>query len=346
MNRCMCLMQLFLFVFLASCGSDGGGSSGPGPVPKPPRFTDNGDGTVTDNYTTLMWLKDPKSITGVYDLKSWIIALQISDIQYKTTGAWRLPNINELMSLINYEKFNPALSVGYPFVNILTTQGSYYWTSTTNKEIPSQTWCIDMYDGTKISVLKTSSGASIMLVKQPAASSESVAKTGQNKWYDEGSYQEQKPSDCNDYTGNFYCQQQDGVKQYGKDINTGTRYIDLGYGLKDTFNSIIWLKQPVKTTYTWELASEYCMEDIAGYTDWRMPTVYELESLLDASAFNPALPAGNKFKDILNSYYWSSTPQAGVSLNAWCVNMGNGAITPLAKTASYNIWPVRDILGE
>jgi len=92
MNKFRWLMLPFLFILIASCGGGGGGSGGgPGPVPEPTRFTDNGDGTVTDNYTTLMWLKDPQSITGIDGLKSWSVALDLSYTNYQKNPS--LPGI-------------------------------------------------------------------------------------------------------------------------------------------------------------------------------------------------------------------------------------------------------------
>lgn len=157
MKRIKCLLLLSLFIFIVSCS--GGGSSGgePGPVPEPPRFTDNGDGTVTDNYTTLMWLKDPRSVTGIDGLKSWELALNLGYTNYMKNQqlAWHLPNVREMMSLMDYTKYSPALSSGYPFSNILKVRGSYYWTSTTDESLIQNAWCIDLYDGAKRSLFVT-----------------------------------------------------------------------------------------------------------------------------------------------------------------------------------------------
>ena len=184
MKKTMCLLLLFSIILFVSCGGSGESGGGPGPVPEPPRFTDNGDGTVTDNYTTLIWLKDPKNpeVTGLYGLKSWEIALNLGYTNYIKNEqlAWHLPNIREMMSLMDYTEYGPALGSGYPFLNILTVQGSYYWTSTTDESAIQKAWCIDLYDGTKKSVTKTSIGASMLLVRIPGSGTNNVIKTGQN----------------------------------------------------------------------------------------------------------------------------------------------------------------------
>ncbi|MBU0568419.1 DUF1566 domain-containing protein [bacterium] len=77
-----------------------------------PRFTDNGNGTVTDNLTGLMWTKD----ANLGGTMNWQNALT-----YMTTlnvGGyidWRLPNLKELRSLMDCSQSNPALPNPNPF---------------------------------------------------------------------------------------------------------------------------------------------------------------------------------------------------------------------------------------
>ena len=89
-----------------------------------PRFTDNGDGTVTDNSTGLRWLKDVACIgfftpgddapwTDAFNLvASFNSGLDLSCTDYVpgTFNDWRIANINELHSLVNYGFFLPAIS--------------------------------------------------------------------------------------------------------------------------------------------------------------------------------------------------------------------------------------------
>ncbi len=80
-----------------------------------PRFKDNGNGTVTDNLTRLIWLKD----ANAFGYSTWEQAL--SDANTLASGShvltdgskagdWRLPNVKELQSLIDFAYVNPALS--------------------------------------------------------------------------------------------------------------------------------------------------------------------------------------------------------------------------------------------
>lgn len=99
------------------------------------RFTDNGNGTVTDNLTGLIWLK---RVTAFWKL-AWTNALSScatlnSGEQGLTDGSqegdWRLPNVMELRSLIKAGAYAPALQSS-PFTDIQYSDTSHYWSSTT-----------------------------------------------------------------------------------------------------------------------------------------------------------------------------------------------------------------------
>ena len=114
-----------------------------------PRFTDNGDGTVTDNATGLHWLKDMTCIGFVSsglnqwtDAFNWVASfnsgmdLSCADYTPGTFNDWRIANINELHSLINYGFYLPAISnaqgdakwsEGDPFVNLPVLNGTAPW---------------------------------------------------------------------------------------------------------------------------------------------------------------------------------------------------------------------------
>ena len=126
-----------------------------------PRFTDNGDGTITDNLTALMWLKNancagaaassqPNAIAAVAQLNATgkMNNIDCGDVARHTD--WRLPNINEMTSLINYGFANPAFSnaagtgngtANDPFTNFQIAAG--YWSSTTYAGDPNVAWGIN-----------------------------------------------------------------------------------------------------------------------------------------------------------------------------------------------------------
>ncbi|MEI6155015.1 MAG: DUF1566 domain-containing protein, partial [Deltaproteobacteria bacterium] len=113
-----------------------------------PRFTDNNNGTVTDNHTGLIWLKNANCF-GAKNLNDAIAAANglengncgLSDSS--NAGDWRLPNRKELLSLIDFSKYSPALSAGHPFINVQPTLN--YQSSTIYASNTVQTWNVNMY---------------------------------------------------------------------------------------------------------------------------------------------------------------------------------------------------------
>ena len=103
-----------------------------------PRFTDNLDGTVTDNMTKLVWMQD----SNIFGFQNWYEAL--ADC-YNFIAGWRLPNVLELLSLVDFdyytEGFRGALPEGHPFTN---PTGGSHWTSTTS-HIGNDAWIIAMW---------------------------------------------------------------------------------------------------------------------------------------------------------------------------------------------------------
>ncbi len=125
------------------------------PIPDP-RFKDNKDGTVTDNLTGLIWLKNTKCFK-MMDWESAIVvskslkdgdcgpdsALILSD--GSSAGDWRLPSMNELCILIDYSRRNPALPNGHMFSDFPT---GYYWSATPLDSHPGMAWIVYMESGT------------------------------------------------------------------------------------------------------------------------------------------------------------------------------------------------------
>jgi hypothetical protein len=122
-----------------------------------PRFTDHGDGTVTDNLTGLMWTQNanaPGPDTCNPEIgKSWQSALKhvacLNKKSYLNYNDWRLPNRKELFSLIDLSRVNPALPQGHPFTDVQPESfpPTSYWTSTTSGFLTDLAWTIDILWG-------------------------------------------------------------------------------------------------------------------------------------------------------------------------------------------------------
>jgi len=97
---------------------------------RPPRFTDNGDETVTDNNTGLMWTR---SANPAGTLNTWSPAATYckslrfpAPPDFLSYNDWKLPIIADLRSLIVGREHHPALPPGHPFVDVPATGA--YWT--------------------------------------------------------------------------------------------------------------------------------------------------------------------------------------------------------------------------
>jgi hypothetical protein len=120
-----------------------------------PRFTNNGDGTITDNLTGLDWTQDA-STPGPAGCspgarKLWQASLDhiqcLNANNYLGHADWRMPNKFELRSLVDYRNFNPALPAGHPFTSV---NPAAYWTSTTIVSSTSRgAWSVNFFDGSQ-----------------------------------------------------------------------------------------------------------------------------------------------------------------------------------------------------
>ena len=114
------------------------------------RFTNNGNGTVTDNLIGLIWLKN----ANCWGLLTWSQALTYANgllngqcglTDGSSPSDWRLPNIKEMLSLVDYDYDQPAMWGWQFFDNV---QSNIYWSSSTNANYTDYAWGVDLAHGT------------------------------------------------------------------------------------------------------------------------------------------------------------------------------------------------------
>ena len=144
----------------------------------------------------------------------------------------------------------------------------------------------------------------------------------------------------------------------------GARFTDHGDGtVRDALTGLTWLKDAACFTPTiWAsaladvngLANGACgLSDGSVGGDWRLPNIAELESVIDVSASNPALPAGNPFMGVSGAIYWSSTAYYGGqegTTNAWAVRLADGrymndASSSVMASSMNGVWAVKGTSG-
>jgi len=115
-------------------GDDGFYETG---CPTDGRFVDNGDFTVTDNCTGLMWLQ-----AGV-GFASWHHAIDFCEnLSLAGHMDWRLPNALELLSVVDYGRHHPCIAP------IFQCDGGTYWSATVDAHHPvAGAWVVDFTSG-------------------------------------------------------------------------------------------------------------------------------------------------------------------------------------------------------
>ena len=254
----------------------------------PPSYTDNGNGTITDNVTGLIWQKEDDNTT-----RTWSDAGTYCDnLSLGGYTDWRLPSKKELISIVNYGAFNPVINATY-FPNT-DTDTFLYWLSTTYASSSTDAWNLNFYNGDLINGSKS------------------------------GSYLAR-------------CVRGEGQ-------TTTKSFTDNGNGtVTDNDTKLMWQKGE-GGSMTWESAITYCENlSLAGYSDWRLPNIKELESITDDSKYNPAIDT-TYFPNAYSFGYWSSTTFTCCNSSALGVRFSDGSVANYGPEKSNNDY-VRCVRG-
>ena len=297
------------------------------------RFTDNGDGTVTDSLTGLMWLKDGGCMKAKWQSAITAVAgLNNHQVQNNCAGYtgnysdWRLPTVNELKSLVNYGAADSAQWLNSEgFVNM---QSTYYWSATSYLGTATKAWMITLING----VEKIGSSNTGYILPVRIVASDTLPKAGQAVIYnpaDQAYIQEKIEWPTPRYTDNG-----DGTVT---DSLTGLMWLKDGGCLKKSWNDSLNIIVDFNTSPQRYACSGYS----ANYDDWRMPNVKELESMINYEVSDAAgwlNSAG--FTNVKYSSYWSSTTSQKSAAQAWMMNMKKSGKLLQNKKSTYYAWPV------
>lgn len=342
-------------VSCSGTGQDGETQSG---VASPaPRFTDNLNGTVTDNLTGLLWLKnancfgDFNTFRGVLG-DAWALesgSCGLTDGSQR--GDWRVPNVKELQSLIDLGQVSPALpSDASVFSNVQSNVGTGYWSSTSKAASKGGAWFVEMESG-KTQYRGGSFGYSLWPVRGFTGGEASVEATGQTLCY----------RDWGDppYTTPCAGTLQDGETQAGVPWPDPRFTDNLNGTVTDNLTGLVWLKNAncagggAMRSWAQALSDLSSLQNgSCGLTDgsavgtWRLPNQKEFQSLVDFSQNDWALPMGHPFTNVQTDwYYWSSTSDLRYPGDAWVIsltsNFGAGITLSARKTHPNHVWAVR-----
>jgi len=221
-----------------------------------PRYRDNGDGTVSDQNTGLMWQRD-------FDRAQWSQAF--AKAQGARTGGhadWRVPTIKELYSLMD---FSGATGSAGPSQTGAPSDARPYLDSTVFRfEYPSVGRFIDAQ------YISSTAYQGMVMGRDPAFFGVNFAD-GRIKGY---------PQDGGPGKRQWYLRLVRGNPDYGRND-----FHDNGDGtVLDRATGLIWAKSDSGRGMNWAAALSYCQGlNLGGHGDWRLPNAKELHSIVDYS---------------------------------------------------------------
>ena len=264
-----------------------------------PSYTDNGNGTITDNITGLMWVKDPGDKVTNAQANSGAAPCRVG-----AYGDWRLPTIKELYSLIDFSGgmgHRPAK----PYLDTNYFEFRFGNTAAGERSIDSQYWSATEYVGTTMRGNPTVFGVNFA--------------DGRIKGYPKSGGRRRNHTEFVRYVR--------GSTAYGHND-----FGDNGDGtVTDRATGLMWAKNDSGKGLNWEQALAYTENlELAGHGDWRLPNAKELQSIVDYSRAPQAGRDGIKSPAIdpvfsitkTESYFWTSTSH----LERPGRHMGNAAV--------------------
>ncbi len=285
-----------------------------------PSYTENGDGTVTDNVTGLMWQRSTDlngdGLMNVADKLSQEEAVAGADT-FRLAGYtdWRLPSIKEAYSLFMFTGEDPSGYEGTdtenltPFVDPDYFDVAYGDTDAGERIIDGQYASRTVYVGTTMNGDETMFGVNFV--------------DGRIKGYPMGAM----PGQTEDKQ--FYVLYVRGNEAYGTND-----FVDNGDStVSDLATELMWMRDDSQIGMDWESALIYAQtknaENYLGYSDWRLPNAKELHSILDytrsptttnSAAIDPVFQCSSIIDEGGETnypFYWTSSTHANMNNGAW-----------------------------
>ncbi len=274
-----------------------------------PAYQDNGDGTVTDLNTELMWQK------AVSEKMTFDEATAAAD-DFSLAGYddWRLPTIKELYTLILFSGVDPSGWEGSdtdlltPFIDTAYFEFEYGDESAGERIIDAQYWSSTVYVSTTMNGDETAFGVNFADGRIKGYPAEPVGPPGQ------------------EFIMTSFVKYVRGT-EYG--VND---FIDNGAGtITDQATGLMWTQDDSETGLNWEEALSWVAQkntdSYLGYDDWRLPNAKELQSIVDytrspettnSAAIDPLFTCSvitDEDGEDNYPFYWTGTTHANMQVN-------------------------------
>ncbi|MBT4131040.1 MAG: tandem-95 repeat protein [Candidatus Marinimicrobia bacterium] len=250
-------------------------------------YSNNGNETITDNYTGLTWMQcsvgqtwDGSTCSGTATTHPWDQANALT-ADYAGYSDWRLPTLQELQSIVDYTTYDPAIDV----TSFPGTLPSGYWSSSQSQDPDTTQYALSVF------FKNGNHGNANMLY---------------------GRYVRLVRG------GHFFGSLMDNGDGTVTDKNTELTWMQCSVG--QTWDGSTC--SGTATTHQWDQATALAT-DYAGHSDWRLPTLQELQSIVDYTTWYPAIDT-TSFPGTLPSGYWSSSLQASNLSIVWVTSFHSG----------------------
>lgn len=271
-------------------GSGQDGELRPGVVWPAPRFTEAGQGIVRDGLTGLEWPVDASAAKWPMswdEAAAWVAGA--NNRGFLGHDGWRLPSRRELLYLVCPVRARPALPDSHPFLNIFQ---HWHWTSTPSAASGASggsAWRVHL-EGGRMFPGPQNAAHMVLPVRGVSAILPETPQLAADRgipWPD-------------------------------------PRFEASDGQMLDRLTGLVWLPRalPDRGAASWQEALEPTRKFGAS---WRLPSIYELESLVDASRAWPALSNGHPFPADLDGV-WSATSSGYDTAWAWVLYFGKGAV--------------------
>ena len=298
----------------------------------PLRYRDNGDGTVSDINTGLMWQK-------AHDFTRRTMKETVSHVESMTLGGysdWRVPSIKELYSIANFDGqlIKPGdAGESQPYIDTSVFDYEY------DKRLAfaGQFWSSTLYVKNDVQNVTRNGGIQ--------GGFGFNFSDGHIKSYETGLYFD--GTEITDADGMFVpgC--------FVRAVRGTTTLYDMNYvdnkdsTVTDKSTGLMWAKDDSGKTMDWVDALEYADKaELAGYSDWRLPNTKELQSLVDydkktfpainTDFFNTSVKSFESEKDAY--YFWTSTTQGDFKWTADYVAFGQAWSKKNSSATEYFDW--------